>query len=297
MNVELPQTRPYDALFVVGTRLTTGTVETIGTIIVKAGYLLTASGGADTHAMTPDPAPAGSALVLADQATPVTDGVDVSREADIAPYKPLADIAVEGFRAGLDINGAEIRIDDTIWLTRVDDINQDGTLTAADVAGLSAPSVNDRNRHLFGYQPRTESPRQDDAKAAANTTPKSLAEFSHYANGFLNFHRRGGGFAASAAIGSAVQQGQRVTVRKAGATALSVTLPIPSLTALYRTWCGDGPDKAPYWTRKSLGPMRADTLILRPDSGKAEVIWRATWHWVDEPADSYRSIRVTEGTV
>jgi hypothetical protein len=92
-----------------------------------------------------------------------------------------------------------------------------------------------------------------------------------------------------------VRPGQRVTVRKASADALSVTLSIPTLSALYRAWCGDGPDKALYWTRKSLGPMRADTLILRPDAGKAEVIWRATWHWADEPADRYRAIRVTEG--
>src|SRR4051794_41477096 len=99
MNVELPQTQPYAALFIVGTRLTAGAVETIGSVIVKAGYLLTRTSGTDTHVMTPDPAPAGSTLVLADQVIALSDGPDVSREADIAPYKPLADIAVEGFRA------------------------------------------------------------------------------------------------------------------------------------------------------------------------------------------------------
>ena len=83
-------------------------------------------------------------------------------------------------------------------------------------------------------------------------------------------------------------------MRKADADALSVTLALPQLTALYRTWCGDGPDKAPYWTRVRLGAMRADTLILRPDAGRAEVIWRAVWPWTDEPADRYRAIRVSE---
>ena len=86
-------------------------------------------------------------------------------------------------------------------------------------------------------------------------------------------------------------------MRKAGADALSVTLTHPPLTALYRTYCGTGPDKPPYWTRIRLGVMRADTLILRPDAGSAEVIWRSIWPWADEPVDSYRAIRVSEGVV
>lgn len=297
MNVELPQTRPYGAVFVVGNRLSGGAVQTIGSIIVKAGYLLAVTGGADTHAMTPDPDAAASALVLADQGALFADpddGMDVSREADIAPFKPLADIVVEGFRGGLDIAGAEVRVNGTTWLTRIEDINGDGVLDATDVAGLEAASLADRNRHLFGYQPRSESPRQGDADADPTDTPVSLLDFDNYSNRFLNFHRRGGGFTASAAIADTLSDGQRVTVRKAGADALSVTFALPQLNALYRTWCGHGPDKAPYWTRTRLGAMRADTLILRPDAGRAEVIWRTVWPWADEPADRYRAIRVTE---
>jgi hypothetical protein len=44
-----------------------------------------------------------------------------------------------------------------------------------------------------------------------------------------------------------------------------------------------------------LGDMRADTLILRPDQGRAEVIWRSIWPWADAPKDTYRAVRVTEG--
>jgi hypothetical protein len=297
MNIELPQTRPYGALFAVGSRLSGGEVQEIGSIIVKAGYLLTSSGGADSHVMTPDPDAAASALVLADQGAPFADpadGMDVTREADLAPFKPLADIVVEGFRSGLDIAGAELRVNGTLWLTRVEDINNDGVLDATDVAGLEAPSLADRNRHLFGYQPRSESPRQGDAKADPTDKPVSLLDFDNYSNRFLNFHRRGGGFTSSAAIADALTTGERITLRKAGADALSVTLALPPLTALYRTWCGRGPDKPPYWTRIRLGAMRADTLILRPDAGRAEVIWRAIWPWADEPTDRYRAIRVSE---
>ena len=100
-----------------------------------------------------------------------------------------------------------------------------------------------------------------------------------------------------AAVSGALTAGQRVTVRKAGADTLSVTLAHPPLTALYRTYCGTGPDKPPYWTRIRLGVMRADTLILRPDAGRAEVIWRSIWPWADEPVDSYRAIRVGEGVI
>jgi hypothetical protein len=303
MNVELPQTRPYGAVFIVGNRLSGGTVQTIGSIVVKAGFLLTASGSADTHVMTPDPDAGASALALADQGAPFADpvnGMDVSREADIAPFKPLADIAVEGFVSGfgVDTGSAEVRVDNTTWLTR-----------AANPGDLNAASQADRGRHLFGYQPRSEDPRADEAgNPLSEPVPDPLHptdfplraitpldDIVGYNNLVLNFHRRGGGFAASPSIANALMNGQRVIVRKAGADALSVTLALPPLTVLYRTWCGDGPDKAPYWTRKRLSAMQADTLILRPDASRAEVIWRTVWPWHDEPIDSYRAVRVSEG--
>ena len=296
MNVELPKTRPYGALFAVGTRLSAGgTVETIGSVIVKAAFHLTASGGSDTHAMSTDTNPAASALVMTDQ----RNGNDVTREADIAPYKPLADIAVEGFLGGLDKQDVEVRVNGTLWLTRIQDINHDGVVDAADVAGLPTSGVHDRNLHLFGYHPRAERLRQNDATIADPTNPanwpKSLDEFDYYDNSFLNFHRRSNGFTASGNIASQLGNGQRIAVRKAGSDALTVTLPLPRLSAMYRIWCGHGPDKAPYWTHTALGAMHADTLILRPDAANAEVVWRATWLWNAEPASSYRAIRVTEG--
>lgn len=297
MNIELPQTRPYDGLFVLGSRLDDGGgAEEIGAIIVKAGYLLTPSGGADTHLMEPDPDAAASALVMADEGVMFADpadGFDVTREADIALYKPLADVVVEGFRVGLDIAGAEVRVNGAVWLTRTEDIDRDGDLDDDDVADLEAASLADRNRHLFGYQPRTENPRRQDADADPEDKPLSLADFDNYSNQFLNFHRRGGGFTA-AAVSGALVAGQRIAVRKAGADAFSVTLTHPSLTALYRAWCGHGPDRAPFWTRVRLGAMRADTLILKPDQGRAEVIWRAVWRWADAPKNSYRAVRVSE---
>lgn len=298
MNIELPATRPYGALFTVGDRLSGGATQQIGALIVKAGYLLAPTGGADTHTLALNPDPAASALVLADQATAFADpddGMDIAREADIAPYKPRADIVVEGFRAGLSITGAELRVNGVAWITRTEDINNDGALDATDTANLPPASLADRNRHLFGYQPRTEAPRQSQADADPTDRPTSLPEFDHYDNGFLNFHRRGGGFVASTAVSASLAAGQRITVRKAGADALAVTLALPPLTALYRTWCGHGPDKPPYWTRIPLGPLRADTLILRPDFDRAEILWRIVWPWADQPKDRYRAIRITEG--
>jgi hypothetical protein len=296
VKIELPATQPYTAMFVVGARLSGTTEQTIGAVIVKCGFTLVAGTGGDTHALAPAPAPVP--LVLADQGTPFADpadGIDVAREADIAPFKPHADVVVEGFRAGLTITGAELRVGGTTWLTRAEDLNVDGVLDSADTGNLSPASRADRNRHLFGYQPRTEAPRQSEAAADPDDRPKSLAQFDHYANSFLNAHRRGGGFTASSAIAPALSNGQRITVRKAGADALSLTLALPSLSALYRTWCGHGPDAPPYWTRRPLGPMRADTLILRPDAGTAEVLWRTDWPWNAEPPSRYRAIRVTEG--
>lgn len=298
MNIELPQTRPYDALFVLGNRLSGASVQEIGSVVVKAGYLLIPLGGADTHVMEPDPDQAASALVVADEGAAGADGFDVTREADVAPYKPLSDVVVEGFTTGLDATGAEVRVDAITWLTRTEPN-----------PSLDAFYLADRNRNLFGYQPRSLTPRDDEA---GNPLPAPvpdplepddfplhdttlLGDIAGYQNRFLNFHRRGGGFTAAAAVSGALVAGQRITVRKAGADALSVTLTHPTLTALYRTWCGKGPDRTSFWTRVRLGAMRADTLILEPDQGRAEVIWRAVWPWANAPQDSYRALRVSEG--
>jgi hypothetical protein len=300
MKVELPKTRPYGALFAVGNRLSGSAVQEIGAIIVKAGYLLTLSSGPDTHVMAPDPDAAASALVLEDQGNTGTDGMDVTREADVAPFKPVSDIVVAGFLADLTPAGAEVRVNGTLWLTR-----------SEPNPPLPAIYLADRNRNLFGYQPRNLAPRRDEAGNPLSAPvpdplePEDfplrdaplLADIVGYDNRVLNFHRRGGGFTAAAAVSGALVAGQRITVRKAGNDALSVTLSHPPLTALYRTYCGTGPDKPPYWTRIRLGLMRADTLILRPDVGRAEVIWRSVWPWADEPVDSYRAIRVSEGGV
>ena len=298
MNIELPETRPYAALFAVGNRLSGGSVQQIGSIVVKVGCLLTPSGGADTHVMEPDPDPAASALVVADEGAAGADGFDVTREADLAPYKPLPDIVVEGFLGGLDATGAEVRVDGVTWLTRTE---PDPPLNAFYLA--------DRNRNLFGYQPRSLTPREGEAGnplSAPVPDPLEpddfplrettlLGDIAGYRNRFLNYHRRGGGFTAAAAVSGALVAGQRITVRKAGADAFSVTLTHPPLTALYRTWCGKGPDRTPFWTRVHLGAMRADTLIVKPDEGRAEVVWRAVWPWANAPQDSYRALRVSEG--
>jgi hypothetical protein len=305
MKIELPKNRPYGALFAVGHRLSGGSVQEIGSIIVKAGYLLAASGGPDTHVMTPDPDATASALLLTDEGSSGADGFDVTREADTAPFKPIPDVVVESFRAGLDVAGAELRVDGTLWLTRVEDINGDGVLNAADLAGLEALGLADRNRHLFGYQPRTGNPRKSQAGAPPpgpmpdpQRPPTLLENLTGYDNRALNFHRRGGGgFVASPAVSGALTAGQRITVHKAGAVKLSVTLSHPPLTALYRTYCGAGPDKPPYWTRIRLGVMRADTLVLRPDANRAGIVWRSIWPWADEPVDSYRAIRIGEGAI
>lgn len=298
MKIELPATRPYGALFAVGDRLSGNATQPIGSLIVKAGYVLSASGGADTHQMLPDPNAAASAIVAADQGAIGGDGMDVTREADIAPYKPVSDIVVEGFLAGLDASGATVRVNGAIWITRTE-------------PNPPLPGIHlaDRNRNLFGYQPRSLAPRAGEAGNPLSAPVPDpllpshfplrgtthLGDIVGYSNRVLNYHRRGGGFSATGAVSGAFVTGQRVSVHKAGAEAFSVTLALPPLTALYRTWCGRGPDEPPYWTRTPLGVMRADTLILRPDGGRAEVIWRSIWAWGAEPEANYRALRVTEG--
>jgi hypothetical protein len=326
MKIELPDNRPYGALFAVGNRLSGSSVQEIGSIIVKASFLLQQGGGADTHVMKPDPDAAASKLVLSDEVAPIPNdggGEYVTRETDTAPYKPLADIAVEGFRSGLDEKGAEILVDGALWLRRTEDFDLDGDVDPGEDAHLEPAGRADRNRHLFGYQPRIEQPRLGESgnplkKPVPNPLKKKhfplplklkkklpppapppkalLGDIVGYKNLALNFHRRGGGMTALT-ISDSLPPGRRIVVRKANADALSVTLTHPPLTALYRTYCGTGPDQPPYWTRIRLGVMRADTLILRPDLGRAEVVWRSIWPWADEPVDRYRAVRVSEGVI
>jgi hypothetical protein len=302
MNIELPSTRPYGALFAVGSRRSGSATEEIGSIIVKAGYLLEETTGAQTHVMTPDTAASASAMVLTDQgAIDPDDGMDVTREADIAPFKPMADIVVEAFVSDLAGNTAAVTVDGVSWLTR-----------DAGTPPLDGFYLADRGRNLFGYQPRSLTPRKGEAGNPAGMVvpdpfdpdefdgpddPVLLDEIAGYDNRVLNFHRRGGGFSATGSIAAALTAGQRVAVLKNGAEEFSVILAHPPLTALYRIYCGTGPDKPPYWKRRRLGAMQADTLILRPNSGTAEVIWRSVWRWADETGDSYRAIRIGEGAI
>lgn len=309
MILELPTSRPYGGLFLVGSRRQGGAVQEIGSIVVKASYLLEPVAPASSeHGMSVDTNAAHSQPLLADE--PGTGGGDVARECDAAAWKPQNDIVVEGFPDGVGAHETvELGVAGRAWIRRTQ------ALAAPDPADLP-----ERNRHLFGYHPRTVAPRRGQAGDALDGSPvpdplpdpweplleepARLGDLDGFENGYANVHRRGGaGFARLAQAGGAFASGERVLVERITTgpsgeevreDAFAATLSFPSLFALYRTYCGKGPDTPPHWSRRRLGVMRPDTLILAPRDGRAIVLWRAVWPWGDEPIDSYRAVRVSE---
>lgn len=316
MQITLPDAPNLAAMFLLGKRMHGGAVQEIGSILVKALYRLEpTSGSDDTHQLIPADSP--PEIVLADKGPPPPpppwpDGFDVEREADIAPYKDRADIVVEGylpedFKPDVDPiqdPGGMVKVDGATWLTR---------RAEPLLIGLDPLPRADRNRHLFGYQPRTEAPREGEKGTLDRVYPQpippgvqplaTLDDFVDYDNRFLNFHRRGQGY--DVAVGVDLPPGTRVEVfQTANVTAgtdpdLAVTLPHSPLTARYRAYCGHGPDRPTRWSIIRLGTMRVDTLILKPDPAEleAEVLYRTVWPWSDQPAEHYRAIQIQEDTV
>jgi len=304
MRLELPARLPYRAIFLRGERVISDTgpassgIESIGSVVLRAAYTLNPAGG--SH-WTMTPAPDGSPwdLRLADSVDNLPDPdaeppeppveAQVRAEADIAPYKPLADIAVEGYMANADAADTHLQVNGVDWLSR----------QTSSSAPAGSADLWERGQNLFGYQPRSASPRAgeigDGESSSVPSPPVSIDWFADFHNRAMNFHRRGGGFTANTgAITSTLDPGQTVRIVRDSNTLFSLTLAFSRLSAMVCHWCGDGPDQAPYWKRFRLGPLRADTLILQPDSQRAAVLWRGTWPWDLVPADRYRAIRITE---
>lgn len=294
MRLELPNRLPYQGLFLLGQRLAddgerlppsvddaSELIETVGSIVVKAAYRLTTADETN-WTMRPEDDPELWKPRLKD-----VINTGESFESDLAIHKPRVDIAVEQF-ADYD-DTAELRVDGSMWLSRA----------------KSTPSPDDEldkrdlDNHLFGYQPRHVGARADDhgnVPAPTNPpTPVALERIANYRNAALNFYRRrDDAESQEAIIATELANGQLIQIVKNGDIVFSLTLMLPTISAMVCHWCGDGPDEAPYWKRFRLGPLRADTLILEPDSQRAAVLWRGTWPWDLVPADRYRAIRITE---
>lgn len=307
METSFPTADGYSGIFITGFRRSEGATQLIGSVIIKRAYVV------DVGTLVPEPG--GEAIRLSDQVdppidpddlpfpeNPPPDPRDVLHEADIAAYKPRADLIV---KAHLGAGGGQVRVGGATWLTRSE-------------AGVADQDDDpDAHRHLFGWEPRASTRRRDEAGAHTAddppTYPNTLPPVwpippgqpeadplpPGYENAFLNAHRRtGGGF--TAATGASIPNAVAVEIfqtEDAADTVYDFELDLPELTARYFTWGGRGPDRETRWCPVDLGALRPDTLVVTPDEDRAYVLWRAVWGYEDHPADRYRRLVVTEGGV
>lgn len=327
MNVDLPTSGTHAALVLAGATQT-GTVEAAEmAVVLKAAYDLI-DDGAGVHDFVPAGDPDRSALVLSDQGThlftdasgthtipPVAFGTesddhpthpgaaffdhsgvrhyvnelagaerlefDLLREADLALDKARTDIVVEGL-GGAAALGA-VQVDGQTWLTRA----------------ATTPPARDTNRNLFGWQSRTEPPRQGVLSNTFDPATQGALPDGDTAV-FNNVYRRSTGFATpgnrnTAALPSDALVEVFLNDTASGSPTFAARLPKLARAMRLRLFCGHGPDLAARWRILPRPDLTPDTLVLRPESRTAEVVWRGRWPAALASADRYRAVQIREG--
>lgn len=267
MNVTLPDGDGYTATVVDGWRRAGGAAERVWSVVVKRAYRV------DGGALTPDAG--GEAIRFADDVDPAAG--DTRHEADIAAWKPAADVIVKSHVPDPNAGGV---------------VRVDGFTRQRRLALPPAGDDDDARRHLFGFEPRISAVRGAQA-GDWDAEPAPLP--SGWSNAFANAHRRSGVFTATPA--ARLPDAGAVTIFQtadASDAAYAVTLALPALAAQHATWAGRGPDRETRWCAEAIGTLVPDTLVVEPDADRAYVLWRAVWPYAVHPVDRYRRVDVTE---
>jgi hypothetical protein len=274
MKVELPSGPGYSGIFVRGLRSAgdTNAVEQAGAVIVRRTYSV--AGGA----LTPDAG--GETVVMADTINVIGSTPWVVTENDLAISKRHGDVIVLGGKAAG--RGGAVTFDGSVRLRR-------GTADSADF---------DLQTNLFGWHPRNDPPRLDDARM---TTGQPSAASDRY-DRFQNAQRR-----ATDAIAIALPNplpahaAVKVTQTKMGSETqdpvlMSFSYAMPALSLTLYVHEGRGPDRDTRWCPHPGGAMVFDTLVVRPATGKVAALWRQSWRWGSPGADTLRRAVVSEGS-
>jgi hypothetical protein len=327
MQVELPAPGAYAALVLAGSTQTGSQEHDVMAVVLKAAYDLVAD-AAGVLDLAPAADPDRAALVLADQgrhrytdahgvvhvippeSLGVTgpgdphpgqaffelDGVrhvvadlrppesldfDLVRESDLALDKARTDVVVEGLSH--NTTGAAITVDGTTWLRRA--------------AGTVLRDDTDRN--LFGWQGRGEVPRRDVLSHSYRPATDGALPDGDTAD-FNNVYRRSTGFTTPGDRNrSPLPSGGLLRVfanpAATGVPMHTVRLPPLRMGCRLRIFCGHGPDRPPRWRIVPLADLVADTLVLRPERGAAEILWRGRWPAASAAADRYRAVQLRKG--
>jgi hypothetical protein len=197
-------------------------------------------------------------------------------EHDLAAFKPEGDVVVLGLATAA--GAFNVSVDGGTWFTR-------------NLASASPPK-----KALVGWEPTLLDPR----KAEAGTFPAADGVLpANFSNRYFNGHRRDrndptpGVDEVIAAAGPFPYLGAspRVTVSRAGPPIYSVQLRGDAASASVYRYSGSGDDTEPNWIPQAI-PMRADTVVVEPESHRCYVVWRGVWPFDDHPEDSYRRLVV-----
>jgi hypothetical protein len=284
MNIQLPDPKSFGGAVLNGWTVASpnGPESFSGVIVVKAAYDLVDNGGAQ-RTMVRSSNATRSAIAYQDNGTPIVDGYDLIREADIALQKARADIVVKGW-GGTEVEG-RVRVDGMQWLFRA-------------AAPLSA--IADVNRNLFGWHPRGEAPRK--LETASNFVPQPVDQLPpEYGPKFNNFYRRSINYSSIPDDQARVlPSGKIVGIFRKDSdaeTSYDIMLPDLSMKARLRAWCGDCPDEPKRWCIVDTIALSPDTLIVDPVAHAAEILWRGQFHWHAVPEGKWRLAQVMEGSV
>ncbi len=278
-------------------------VERVGSVLVKRAYRI------EGRRLVPDPD--GEGLRLADEfqvmgtqesahLTEEVDGVEVpvfvqlrrvTREADLALFKPEGDLVVMGFHA--PEAGGEVRVGDNRWMWRP---------PSSDI-----PDDPDTVANLFGWEPRESAARRLDGAPSLDDLdeypagvwlPPGLPELPGFRNRFFNAYRREFR-AAEWTVLPWFHSGATIRITGGdGTEVVEFDLGPERVSGSIHWWCARGPDRRAFWCEHPLGDFPSDTLVVEPNQGTACRMWRGVWRLdgADTPQrETCRSLTVQVG--
>lgn len=304
MKAIFPNAPGFSCSYWVGLRksLIEDDMQRVGVCLVKREYDLTESG------LVPRSAPFG--IRTKDLTHPSSAVINrgsarfahVLQENDLAPYKPLVDVVVEG--GYQDNDDCELWVEPTeLWFSR------SGTTGA-----LGFPDTDDTiedteaRTNMFGWQPRTVDPRLSEGLvsiAPAQVLDPSLErpleipfkcidfDYAKFRNHYFNGYRRT--FARPGFPAANLPAGATITVKRtrAGIARLwQFTVPDEQFNAHFFVHDGISQDKRRNWCRRLIDSIRLDTLLINLGNATVFVIWRGLWPYEAYPEDRYRLLQV-----
>jgi hypothetical protein len=197
-------------------------------------------------------------------------------EHDLAAFKPEGDVVVLGLATAT--GSFNVRVDGGTWFSR-------------NMASASPPK-----KALVGWEPTLLDPR----KAQAGDFPAADGVLpANFSNRYFNGHRRDRNdptpgvdeVIAAADPFPYLGASSQVTVSLGGPPIYSVQLRGDAASASVYRYSGSGEDTEQNWISQPV-EMRADTVVVEPESPRCYLVWRGVWPFDDHPEDAYRRLVV-----